>query len=670
MKTKKLMTAFALSAMFAACSQDVELNETLAKNDFSNVPMVEAEFTANVGAESRMATTFGWEVGDKVGLAWLGDATISGKNQSGMAYQNHPLFCTDASKKAFKTETMLYVGEYFAYMPYTAGDMAIENIQFSLDKQPLTSDRNVMAKQGIYLSTKKVVLEKADSKGNVSEGAQQAGMGKNVQLSIERLSNAATIEFTFKNASALTDLKVTGVKIDMVNTSMSNGGVLINKFLHNGQLEDWTAKTGQEFFKTNSSYERGQISLEGELVVADNKATAYAWLLPTFDVIGTTTLSLELTTNYGTVKATNVKVDNAKLFTNFGQAAKVTAEVNAMNIEPVVKSQAELETILKNYAVSGNKAPHTITLVNATKANPLAPFTLTDFTMPETLKNDYIILKAGDNTNSVINFAGNTIINKKMYVGSNALVSGTMTVKYIKDLEYTLSRSNATSTLTIDNGAVLNNEGVISIPVITKAADATKGLTFGKYISNGENAALNGAKITNNGEAQWIAGKIPAVESKTNKVYAEASTRQEITDANAAKVTVVRLLDGSHINNIYESFTFEKVSTIECYGNVYFYLTASPSGIAQYLSFALTNKGTSVIVKEGSYLTIHSNNKDNAINNLGTITVEKNASLDVQNNNTYAIVNYAGTVNTYNAPNIFKGKAEEGSYWSNVENNN
>ena len=104
MKTKNLMTAFALSAMFAACSQDAELNEAIAKNDFSNIPMVEAEFTANVGAESRMATQFGWELGDKVGLAWLGTDAIRTNNTTGMAYQNHPLFCTNAAKKSFKTK--------------------------------------------------------------------------------------------------------------------------------------------------------------------------------------------------------------------------------------------------------------------------------------------------------------------------------------------------------------------------------------------------------------------------------------------------------------------------------------------------------------------------------------------------------------------------------------
>ena len=183
MKTKNLMTAFALSTVFAACTQDTELNETIAKNDFSNIPMVEAEFTVNTGVDSRMATKFGLEDGDKVGLAWLGDVDgIYPGNTDGKAYQNHPLFCTDATKKAFKTETMLYVGRYFAYMPYTQGDMAVENIAFSIAEQPLTSNRAELAKQAIYLSTETTLLEKANNKGEVAtDGAQKAGMGNNVK---------------------------------------------------------------------------------------------------------------------------------------------------------------------------------------------------------------------------------------------------------------------------------------------------------------------------------------------------------------------------------------------------------------------------------------------------------------------------------------------------------
>ena len=211
MKTKNLMAAFALSAMFAACSQDAELNEAIAKNDFSNIPMVEAEFTANVGAESRMANQFGWETGDKVGLAWLGAGTDmlndNLNNKGGVAYQNHPLFCVDANNKAFKTETMLYVGQYFAYMPYTEGNMNIENIKFDIAKQPLTVNSNDLAKKAIYLSTEIATLEKAVD-GKVSEGSQEAGMGKNVNLKMALLSNPATIKFNFKDIADLTGLKV------------------------------------------------------------------------------------------------------------------------------------------------------------------------------------------------------------------------------------------------------------------------------------------------------------------------------------------------------------------------------------------------------------------------------------------------------------------------------
>ena len=41
MKTKHILTAIALPALLAACSQDAELSEALNQKDYSNIPTVD-----------------------------------------------------------------------------------------------------------------------------------------------------------------------------------------------------------------------------------------------------------------------------------------------------------------------------------------------------------------------------------------------------------------------------------------------------------------------------------------------------------------------------------------------------------------------------------------------------------------------------------------------------
>ena len=671
MKTKNLMTAFALSAIFAACTQDAELNETLAKNDFSNIPMVEAEFTADFGVESRMATKFGFEVGDKVGLAWLGfgDVMLTDNlnNKGGVAYQNHPLFCTDAAKKGFKTETMLYAGEYFAYLPYTQGNMTIENIPFSIAEQPLTTNANDLAKQAIYLSTENVTLQTPDADGKVTEGNQKAGMGNNVKLGLELLNNPATIKFSFKNIDALTGLKVTGVEVALMDNSLSTSSIMPVKFNYNGFTSstcDFTEENSNAlFFSWNNAYTAGNVTLKGELAVTNDALTTYALLLPARQASANPYFVITLTTNYGTVVAENVEVDNTKIFNSFGQAATIEAEVDGKNIKntaATVKTQAELNEVLTKLAASAQEDAVTITLNPETAANPKAAFTLTDFTLPEGLKAK-VNLIAGGKTNGTIEFAGTTIINKPIIVHSASVVTGNMTVNYIKN-ETTLNHVG----LTVSHDATLTNNGIISGNIKTVAADEEEELGFGKFIVNYKDAKLiNGSKIENLGEAQWIAGEKPEVVAETNDVYAIATNLAGIETANAKSIRTVRLIDGAIVENLGESITYVEINSIECYGEVAFNLTATPRNAATTLSFPYAN----ITVKEGANVEVASNKNTNNLVLYTTVTVEKNANLDIQNVASTFTINNAGSVKLFNAAGIVKGTQAEGSTWESILQN-
>lgn len=665
MKTKNLMTAFALSAMFAACSQDAELNEVIAKNDFSNVPVVEAEFTANIGAESRMTNQFGWELGDKVGLAWLGDGQyVKPENEDfkGIAFQNHPLFCVDTDKKAFKTETMLFVGDYYAYMPYTEGNMTVEFIKFDIAKQPLTANSDDLAEKAIYLSTKNVTLQKAKSDGTVDKGNQEAGMGNNVKLNLALVNNPTKIDFTFKNVETLTDLKVTGVTINMYNT-YSTLPLTVNGFTRANMSNDWTEYSSTDFYGYSPAT-TGAVTLEGELAVVDNALTTYALLLPVSTIVEGAghKMVINLTTNYGNVTLDNVKVNNTKVFTHFGQMGVVaTVEVDGKNIKKTTataKTQAELDEILTQLEELGQTDPVAITLNPATAASPEAAFVLTDFTLPANLKS-VVTLTAGGKTNGTIEFAGNTVINKQIVVTSPINVKGNMTVADIAN-KTTLNCVN----LTVDHDAVLTNNGSISGHIKTVAADEEEELGFGKYINNYKNAKVD-CEIENLGEAQWIAGTVPARVTGTNNVYAEVTNLAGIKAASTAGVTFVRLMDGAAIYNQTEDYTYSNIGEIECYGNVTFYITDTPSGVTKSISFWANVEMT---VKEGAVVNVGSDNKNNALT-IKTIKVEEGALFSASNIILPATINNAGGVSLYNVQAFVKGTQGEGSSWSAQESN-
>ena len=675
MKTKNLLTGVALSAMFAACTQDVELNEAIAKNDFSNVPMVEAEFTVNTGAESRMATKFGWEVDDVVGFVW------NGGQADGKAYANNPLYCTDAANTKFDGQSMYYVGKYFAYIPYAETLKGVDYVPFSIKEQKLSTSLADYAKHNIMISPKQTELVVLGEDETLATGQQEAGRKKNYPLYLSQLSNTAKIVLNFEKTTGLTDLKVTKVSLSLEN----NGGnpVMPLNFGFNAtsyptQMSEWNGVTPSYFFSTHANAtELGELTLENEdgLAVTDNTLTTYAVVLPTYaNTIGGLNVIVE--TNYGVITAKDVKViakgqtaDKAaavslstELFTKFGTTGTVVAKLDASQIvvgSKKVATQAELKEYLDVLAATKVKESVTITAEPAT-ANDDKTFILNDFTLPENLKATITLAVDGTKAESVV-FTGNTVINYPIVVADDVTVKDNMTIEYIKDAAYTF---NCVS-LTVDHDAVLTNNGKISGSINTVAADKEEGLGFGKYINNNKEAKLiNGSKINNLGEAQWIAGTAPAIVAGTNFVYAEATDLAGIEAANNATVQAIRLLDGAWIGNNTEGILYDGIAVIECYGDVNFYVTDTPRNAANTFGFPWAT----ILVMEDANLTINSDNKNNVLETGDAIGVKKNATLTISNIICNATVNNEGAVSLNNAQQVKQGYQGEGSSWISSEN--
>lgn len=677
MKTKNLMTAFALSTVFAACTQDTELNETLAKNDFSNVPMVEANFTVNAGVDSRMATKFGWEVDDKVGLAWLGgdikpfgwetdgELVTSGPVLNGKAYQNHPLYCTDATNAYFATKGMLYIGNYFAYLPYTEGNMTTEEITLTVTGQTLSTNSDDLAKSAIFISPKLTSLEKPNSSGKVNAANDKAGIGNNVPLNIARVSNAATINLSFVNTAKFPNLKVTAVEIAATHSGQINGetnadGNVLPKSITyapttSQNITTW--KNNFDKFSQAATYNPGTIKASSKdgITVVNDALTVYMLTMPY--TTAPETFTVKVSTNYGDVlvpydgegsvygefedpriafdgdmTASTTDLTNTDLFNNLGSAGSMEVYVDMASIKvgsKTVSTQAELEQQLELLVTSGYKEPVTYTIQPSTK-NRRENFVLTDFTLPEGL--DYravITLETGDNAVNGFVFSGNTVINKRIVLSSPAVVQGTMTANTItnpsnaNDVWTTIDGS---SKITVDNNAEFINKGKVLAPIETIAPSETdETLKAGRYVSANANASQDNGTFTNNGEIKWIAGTLPSVNGL---VYAEVIDFTTLNHAAVKGVTTARFVTSSTFANGGLDITLpDALKKIEIYAPVTVNITKNGvTGNAVTIEFpGLTNtQGTldalkadeespCFVVAEGGSLTINSDDKNNKI---------------------------------------------------------
>ena len=221
-----------LAAMMAACSSEDVLTDVQNSQDsdlFAGIDKVEAGF--EMGAESRLATKWDLEIGDRVGLAWLYDG--EGKIQlTGEAYQNHPLYAEGGS--TLKPKTSIYVGEYFSYAPYDESVVSIDKINFRIPVADMLSSWNGLAKNAIYISPKWTTVSKT---GYAVDG--EAGIDKTFAIYPRKFSNGVALNFDYENNKVdlrdetdndklyASDPEIFDAKITYVK---GNNTVSINKF--------------------------------------------------------------------------------------------------------------------------------------------------------------------------------------------------------------------------------------------------------------------------------------------------------------------------------------------------------------------------------------------------------------------------------------------------------
>ena len=323
MRNKLLLATMALPFIMGACSQEDALTEIQGNDQYANIAKVDAIFSIDNTATTRLTQSWGIQNGDVLGFAWLGDDDNVGID--GKAYQNHPL---TASGKYFQPATSIYVGKYFTYHPYDYQTVGVGEINFTVANQDLTTNSNAIAKNSIWISPKWTDVTVAGS-----DGLDVAGVDKTFNMYPKKFSNLAQLVLTYVNNKYEHDLPSPTISKIEVSYDATNLGTAtsVNAFTYAPSTELYSGASdmltelywNDKTFATTSlgaTPVAGAITLAGEYLAdndADEATTFYYNALPsTGTVTENSTVTIKITHTYGVLTIEKKLSEIAKTFDN------------------------------------------------------------------------------------------------------------------------------------------------------------------------------------------------------------------------------------------------------------------------------------------------------------------------------------------------------------------
>ena len=323
MRNKLLLATMALPFIMGACSQEDALTEIQGNDQYANIAKVDAIFSIDNTATTRLTQSWGIQNGDVLGFAWLGDDDNVGID--GKAYQNHPL---TASGKYFQPATSIYVGKYFTYHPYDYQTVGVGEINFTVANQDLTTNSNAIAKNSIWISPKWTDVTVAGS-----DGLDVAGVDKTFNMYPKKFSNLAQLVLTYVNNKYEHDLPSPTISKIEVSYDATDLGTAtsVNAFTYAPSTELYSGASdmltelywNDKTFATTSlgaTPVAGAITLAGEYLAdndADEATTFYYNALPsTGTVTENSTVTIKITHTYGVLTIEKKLSEIAKTFDN------------------------------------------------------------------------------------------------------------------------------------------------------------------------------------------------------------------------------------------------------------------------------------------------------------------------------------------------------------------
>lgn len=297
MKLKYLLTAVAMPALLAACSQDDF--ENLSDNNQQLLGKVAGKINFDVTDPTFANTRISWgttgnaelEDQDEMSLFWVG---ASGTNKDGDAYKAAANALYKRNKGLFESQNIVYVGKHIIVFPVDKGHFTDQKIEVATGE---VQDGNIpFGKRSIWTSDLIDIITPVDQP---EKDKNYAGYGQTVNARVTPLTSQLAFNLDFKIPSTITEVTVKKVIIE------SNKSVFASK----GNLGDVNSHIGlvNAIRCTKLTLD---MPADTKVDKTNNTLLAQIALLPT-DVAESTnddaTYSIQVVTNYGTVTINKAK---------------------------------------------------------------------------------------------------------------------------------------------------------------------------------------------------------------------------------------------------------------------------------------------------------------------------------------------------------------------------
>lgn len=364
MKVKYLLTALAVPALFAACSQE-EIVSDVQNQTTELLSKVAGDVNFTLAPQSRLSwdadNNVAWETEDGFSLFWVGETAVGDLDGKVNA-----LYKKDGD--VFTSQNIVYEGNHVIVYPADYAHLSDKAIELNVGATQY--DSIALGKRSIW-TTDSMLTIKAPLTGTATAqpGVIYAGgYGEAVPASLQALSSnlVMNLHFAMGNATNVTIKKV---------VLKSNNDV----FSVDGTLEAIAKETGK--YNQDVKFVDGIPVNEVTLAMAKNTAVTTAdttytvqfSLLPLIDQTELTnaTYSIEVHTNYGIVtinEAKNVLARGASVYCNSANTA-IDAEGGIPEANKALDLSAEIKLMAQH-----NVKDYLYRTIDATKKSNLTAY--------------------------------------------------------------------------------------------------------------------------------------------------------------------------------------------------------------------------------------------------------------------------------------------------------
>lgn len=641
MKIKYVLTAMAIPAMFAACSQDEFLSEVNnSQNDLLGTP-VKVDFVLNEDPQTRVDWGFTggaeWNANDQFSLFWHG-ATANGTGMSKLYKGCSNAIYTKGDDGVFRTPSVTYVGSQIIVFPADKSHVKEQNIEVSI---PAIQDGNIsLGNRSVFVSDEIMLAQPVDEDSR-DDDTYYAGYNEPFKAKVNPLSSNLALNLKFKMTDKINEVIVKKVTLKVENSA--------NKFFATtGNLYKNSTGNHTAFKGTADVNEISVVMPEGTKVTTTNKETkAQIAFLPVTASLNADgdVYTILVETNYGVVtisKAALVTKTDGKIQTKDG-----AVELSETNKDDLLSFYVELgktdewsstdegygKRIVRNVEVNMSEAD----IDNMVVENS------------EELIEAYRIYDVLGKTGAV-----NFKLNESVEGGKYFNLTKAAYEKIVANENVTLSFEGATEGIRLVNDA---NE-FTEIPALSEAlaSQSNKTLVLGEGnwtldVNNDGNYVKQGTlfnKLINEGTLTLTA---------TTKTSSNVEIETEVVNDGTIEIAETLLLKAKLTQNAGASLNIPTTKTLTL-----------QKGESQDINGTVTVNGrliadgSSVVVNfvQGATVTVNGSllqSNSGAINNAGSITLGENGAIIMEDN---AISGSNGSILLNNRENQVSVKTNNG----------